>query len=268
VASCSLGISNDFGEFSDAVTPEQIFLCSRLPNSFRSLPARASSPLARTITPRGAIREPGRGVWLIDRAIHALLLFMKPCRICNVEAYEITAHQIKKHDYICRPCKNAHNRLYKRGKRPPKTGYRLRTLQPVLERLLLRVKKTKNCWIWQGCKAKGYGVIGVGRRGGKQRGAHIVLYELTVGPVPQGMELDHLCRNRACVRPDHLEPVTHQENCLRGMAPTAIAFRTNLCLRGHSFTEDNTYWHRGKRGCKICRNAARERWRKRASNPA
>lgn len=68
------------------------------------------------------------------------------------------------------------------------------------------------CWNWNGPLSKGYGTVWAD---GRNRGAHCVLYELVVGPVPKGLELDHLCRNRRCCNPNHLEPVTHQENMHR-----------------------------------------------------
>lgn len=181
----------------------------------------------------------------------------KSCRICQVEEYELTPTREKKHDFICKPCAAAANRLYKKGKRPPKTGvYRDKPLIPILDRLFAKVEKTDSCWIWQGATAKGYGVLGTGKRRVKeQRGAHVILYEHSVGPIPEGLELDHLCRNRACVRPDHLEPVTHQENTRRGMAPSAISYRTNICQSGrHELNLENAHTTRaGKRYCKICR---------------
>jgi hypothetical protein len=70
---------------------------------------------------------------------------------------------------------------------------------------------------------------------GKVRLAHRVIYEYLVGPIPDGLSIDHLCRVRHCVNPAHLEPVTHRENVLRGQAPTAVNGRKTRCKRGHEF---------------------------------
>lgn len=84
------------------------------------------------------------------------------------------------------------------------------TATPVLDRLMARVEVGEDCWVWTGqLNNKGYGLASVRNR---KRAAHLVLWELLVGPVPPGLELDHLCRVRRCVNPDHLEPVTRSEN--------------------------------------------------------
>lgn len=88
------------------------------------------------------------------------------------------------------------------------------------------------CWVWRGHLSRGYGQF---RLGGVTRPAHRLLYETLVGPIPAGLEPDHLCRNRACVRPDHLEPVDHRTNCLRGISPAAVNAAKRTCLRGHAF---------------------------------
>jgi len=78
------------------------------------------------------------------------------------------------------------------------------------DRLDMHTNKTGDCWIWTAWKnSKGYGHINVG---GKLRGAHRVAYELAHGPIPKGVEIDHKCHTRACVRPDHLRPATHKQN--------------------------------------------------------
>ena len=101
------------------------------------------------------------------------------------------------------------------------------------QRFWSRVRKTDLCWLWLGTKTqKGYGRLIVGYRVWP---AHRYAYELLVGTVPAGLQLDHLCRNRACVNPQHLEPVTGKENTLRGFSPAAQNARKLRCKNGHPF---------------------------------
>ncbi|WP_414713994.1 HNH endonuclease signature motif containing protein [Scandinavium sp.] len=102
------------------------------------------------------------------------------------------------------------------------------------------------------------GTRGIDRRVAK---AYRVSYELFVGPVPEGLELDHLCRNKLCVNPKHLEAVTSKENTMRGNNQTVAQSRQTHCLRGHELTRDNLYTIElnkyGKRRCiKCCRSRA------------
>lgn len=107
-----------------------------------------------------------------------------------------------------------------------------------------------DCWTWTASKSNGYGYFcPPGSR--QAMGAHLWLYRELVGPVAPGHELDHLCRNRACVNPDHLEPVTKRENGLRGYSPAAINARKTRCPKGHEYTDANT--KRGVRGARVCR---------------
>lgn len=125
-----------------------------------------------------------------------------------------------------------------------------------------RVEKTETCWIWRGAifKRWGYGYIKVGK---KHRRAHRVAYELCVGTIPEGLSLDHLCRNRLCVNPAHLEPVTHRENVLRGVGITAKHARQTHCLHGHPFDATNTIHKDGGRICRICDRANKRNWYRR-----
>jgi hypothetical protein len=122
-----------------------------------------------------------------------------------------------------------------------------------------KVNKTDGCWEWTRGKSWGYGVH---TSGGKRHKAHRFAYELLVGPIPGGLTLDHLCRNRGCVNPTHLEPVTNRENILRGSSPAATRARQTECKNGHPFDEANTYRDpRGYRECRICKVAYNRRWR-------
>ena len=107
---------------------------------------------------------------------------------------------------------------------------------------------TTECWLWEGAKIEGYGII---RRKGKAIRVHRLIWSAFKGVVPNGKELDHLCRNTLCVRPDHLEAVTHKENVLRGNSPGALNARKTKALCGHPYTG-----HDGlRRYCKPCRTA-------------
>ncbi len=97
------------------------------------------------------------------------------------------------------------------------------------------------CWVWTASRGtNGYGHWGVGRR---TVYAHRSAYEALVGFIEPGMEIDHLCRVRACCNPSHLEPVTHQTNCVRGEWPGLVSARNRLvthCVNGHAFDPGNT----------------------------
>lgn len=108
------------------------------------------------------------------------------------------------------------------------------------------------CWQWNKTSGDGYGRFNVA---GKTRLAHRLTYQWLVGHVPDGLELDHLCRNRGCCNPAHLEPVTHRENVLRGMSPAATFAVTTHCPSGHEYTPENTYLFRSMRYCVTCRDA-------------
>ena len=110
------------------------------------------------------------------------------------------------------------------------------------------------CWPWMGhVNRDGYGASSfVLPSGQRERTAHRIVYGLLVGPIPDGLQLDHLCVNPPCVNPRHLEPVTLVENLLRGINPPAMNARMTRCIRGHEF--DGTTHRYGKpvRYCKTC----------------
>lgn len=117
------------------------------------------------------------------------------------------------------------------------------------------------CWLWAGALSKGYGHFALTK--GDVRNAHRLAYEELVGPIPAGLHLDHLCRNRACVNPDHLEPVTNRENTVRGAHPMVVPFHTGRCVSGrHEMTEANTVTRDGgRRKCRACLNEWYRNWR-------
>ena len=117
------------------------------------------------------------------------------------------------------------------------------------ERFFAHVVRGPSCWTWDGSKRNGYGLFNIGSNcDGSRRvvSAHRFAYQLRKGPIPDGLTLDHLCRNRSCVNPDHHEPVTAAENVAR-----SARVRTH-CKHGHEFTPENTRMYRGARVCRTC----------------
>jgi hypothetical protein len=114
------------------------------------------------------------------------------------------------------------------------------------------------CWLWTACHTRdGYGAFA--RRVTAdaplvKRVAHRFAYEVLVGPVPTGLQLDHKCRVRGCVNPAHLEPVTNRENQMRGVAFVVANANKTHCNHGHEFNEENTRLWRGHRYCRPCCN--------------
>jgi hypothetical protein len=131
---------------------------------------------------------------------------------------------------------------------------------PVVDRIIKLVDFTGDCWLWQGDQVRGgYGRVSTGQVNGRsKRGpVHRVLWEALVGPIPDGLELDHLCRDARCVNPDHLEPVTHQENVLRSDNAAAINARKTHCVNGHALEGHNIYVppkRPDRRYCRTCQN--------------
>ncbi len=137
------------------------------------------------------------------------------------------------------------------------TGVYLHKRKPILERFWSHVEKTETCWLWCGAvQNKGYGCFARGR----QRLAHRFAYENMVGIIPEGLTIDHLCRNHRCVNPSHLEVVTRKENILRGNGIAAINHRKTYCLHGHPFDETNTHVREsGFRQCRTCDNLSHKK---------
>ncbi len=141
----------------------------------------------------------------------------------------------------------------------PRTSLRDRFLQKV-------VKESSGCWRWTGAiGSDGYGRIWAGPHQFKL--AHRVSYELFRGHIPvvderdRALVLDHLCRNRSCVNPEHLELVTHGENVHRGISPLIEANHTQTCVRGHSYAEHSLYRDGKRIYCRTCETE--NQWRRR-----
>jgi hypothetical protein len=131
------------------------------------------------------------------------------------------------------------------GSRDPTVG----GLRLLIDRLRAKLVTVDDCWEFAGCRIDG----GYGRirdDDGRLMLAHVAMYEAIVGPVPGGLELDHLCRNPPCCRPDHLEPVTHAENVRRGESLTNTNAAKEACPKGHPYD----WVDGGARRCRQCRN--------------
>ena len=129
------------------------------------------------------------------------------------------------------------------------------------ERFWAKVKKGTDCWEWTAAIVGGYGYF---RFNGRWVRAHRFAYELTYGAIPDGFEIDHQCRNRACVNPSHLEVVTCKTNILRGLGVAAQLAKKTHCTKGHPYDLFNTYiYPNGTRDCRECRRQRKARWRER-----
>jgi hypothetical protein len=128
----------------------------------------------------------------------------------------------------------------------------------LLCRLLALTCVTRDgCWIWMGSKNNGgYGKIGRPRSGNRGVSVHRASYELLVGPIPAGYQIDHLCKNTSCLNPAHLEAVTPRENVLRGNTFARHQAAQTHCVKGHPLSGDNLYRHPdGSRKCRACRRS-------------
>ncbi len=138
------------------------------------------------------------------------------------------------------------------------------TMAERLSRFIMPVTES-GCHVWIGAtNINGYGMIGVN---GRTRYVHRIAYELAKAPIPEGLQIDHLCRVRCCVNPDHLEAVTNKENGRRSESVSGKNMRKTHCPNGHPYAGDNLLVHgeKGYRRCRVCRDANLKRFKQ--SNP-
>ena len=174
-------------------------------------------------------------------------------RICSVEGCH-GKHQARSY------CFKHWKKWRKYG--DPLAGYSPPTVGQYIEANTARVG---GCLEWTGAfLSNGYGSVGI--RSFDQSLAHRLAYEEYVGPIPDGLQIDHLCRNRACVEPSHLEVVTQQENMRRGLQSRLINGMDDKCLYGHPYTPENTYRNPNRPSHRSCRECSRIRGAARVGN--
>lgn len=162
-------------------------------------------------------------------------------------------------------CRNHYARWFRRGGDPAVdvTNQGL----PEVDRFWMKVDAAGDCWLWTGgLQGSGYGGFQAERDGQRYATvAHRYAYQSLVGPIPDGLQLDHLCRVRTCVNPDHLQPVTPRENTLRGNTFQRRNAAKTHCPQDHPYDEDNTLRYVTKRGvtARACRTCNREKMRRR-----
>lgn len=154
-------------------------------------------------------------------------------------------------------CTKHYQRFRKYGGTDVPEGVRAQNRLPssatMADRFERFVRRTPTCWLWTGyLKPNGYGSIWDGTR---KVYAHRYAYELHRGPIPAGMQIDHLCLNKACVNPEHLEVVTQRTNLLRATGSPAENARKTHCPRGHEYDGVN---NRGERVCRTCLRALQQ----------
>lgn len=152
----------------------------------------------------------------------------------------------------------------------PKTSEHRKPTTPAIDRLMPRIYEGETshdelpCWLFRGShNPQGYGQIGKGRRGEGQQLTHRVTYTYFRADVPEGLDLDHLCRVRGCCNPWHLEPVTRRVNNLRAVGLGKSNLKKTHCPYGHAYDEANTYRAPGTPNSRMCRACSRLRARAR-----
>lgn len=162
-----------------------------------------------------------------------------------------TASECTGKHYSLGYCLRHYRRLQKRGTIEDRPGDKVDVKARI--RCSIEIPIGVGCWLWTGGELyRGYGRLSISNR---NKMAHVASYNEYIGPVPRGLILDHLCRTRRCVNPEHLEPVTRGVNTMRSKLTVArINADKTHCKRGHEFTEENTQLFRQSRGGRIGRN--------------
>jgi len=170
----------------------------------------------------------------------------RPIAICK-QCQQPYARESPRQQFCTHSCSREYLRGQPRGDMPS-------TLK---DYFIERIDKTETCWLWTGPRQEtdGYGRF---TYAGERGYAHRLAYELFIGPIPESLVIDHLCRTPLCCNPEHLEPVTDKVNVARGESPPARAMRYMQCKRGHPYTPENTMTKTDKRGtvaheCRTCR---------------
>jgi hypothetical protein len=178
---------------------------------------------------------------------------MHPQSICSIEKCSSPR--------IARGFCSIHYRRWKRTGDPLVLRGHSSAPLPAATRFWAKVDKSGECWLWTASLTKdGYGKFG-------PAAPHRFSYELMVGPIPEGLQIDHLCRVRHCVNPAHLEAVSGRENTMRGNTITAQNFAKTHCPVGHAFDEANTYVWKTRRHCRACDRERQRKLRLAGANP-
>lgn len=201
---------------------------------------------------------------------------MKTCGACKLDKpefeYSALPHTRDRLNWRCRSCQSAYCKQRRRSATLERldhvvlSRFDLSTEEARLWKFVRLINRESSCWRWIGSlhPESGYGRFWFSKH--DDRSAHRVAYEWSRGSIPSDLCIDHLCRNRWCVNPDHMELVTPVENVMRGESAWAINARKTHCLRGHAFTPENTYLYKGRmRHCMECARLRKRARRLRAA---